>query len=92
MAILAECPICHKKQKVTNKKCWNEKTKRGCGADLDKAKRSRRVRYWIQYRLPNGKQRKEFVGCSIEEARDADGKRRVQKRETVSLKLCQMLT
>ena len=74
MAILAECPICHKKQATRNKMC-------SCGQNLDKAKRSRRVRYWIQYRLPHGKQRKEFVGCSIDEARDADGKRRLQKRE-----------
>jgi len=55
--------------------------KNGCGLDLDKAKRSKKVKYWIQYRLPGGKQRKEYVGKSIEEARDADGKRRVQKRE-----------
>ena len=55
--------------------------KNGCGLDLDKAKRSKKVKYWIQYRLPGGKQRKELVGYSIEEARDADGKRRVQKRE-----------
>jgi integrase len=48
---------------------------------MDKAKRSKKVKYWIQYRLPGGKQRKEFVSYSIEEARDADGKRRVQKRE-----------
>ena len=27
MAILAECPFCHKKQSAKNKKCWNEKTK-----------------------------------------------------------------
>ncbi|MFH2061060.1 MAG: tyrosine-type recombinase/integrase [Pseudomonadota bacterium] len=74
MAILAECPICHKKQTTRNKVCT-------CGADLDKAKRSQRVRFWIQYRLPGGKQKKEYVGLSIEEARDADGKRRVQKRE-----------
>ena len=74
MAILAECPICHKKQGVKNKLC-------SCGEDLDKAKRSKRVRYWIKYRMPGGKQRKEAVGYSIEEARDADGKRRVQKRE-----------
>jgi integrase len=31
--------------------------------------------------LPDGKQRREFVGTSIEKARDADGKRRAQKRE-----------
>jgi len=74
MAVLAECPQCHRKQATRNKVCV-------CGKDLDKAKRSKLVRYWIQYRLPGGKQKKEFVGDSIEEARDADGKRRVQKRE-----------
>jgi integrase len=74
MAILAECPACHKKQSNKNKVC-------PCGQDLDKAKRSKKVRYWISYRLPNGKQRRESVGFSIEEARDAEGKRRSQKRE-----------
>ena len=74
MAILAECPRCHKKQAGKNKLC-------SCGEDLVKAKRSQRVRYWITYRLRGGKQRKEAVGFSIEEARDADGKRRGQKRE-----------
>ena len=76
--ILAECPICHKKQATRNKICGG---KSGCGENLVKAKRSKRVRYWIKYRLPGGKQRKEFVSYSIEEARDADGKRRSQKRE-----------
>ncbi len=82
MAILAECPKCHRKQTTRNKLC-------ACGADLDKLKRSKKVRYWINYRLPGGKQRRELVTmqgnpdacCSIEIARDADGKRRVQKRE-----------
>jgi len=74
MAILAEWPICHRKQATRNKTCK-------CGENMDKAKRSKKVKYWIQYRLPRGKQRKEYVGRSIEEARDADGKRRVQKRE-----------
>ena len=78
MAVLAECPVCHHKQSVKNKVCSG---KSGCGENLDRAKRSKRVKYWIQYRMPGGKQRKEFVSCSIEEARDADGKRRVQKRE-----------
>lgn len=76
--ILAECPVCHKKQATKNKVCGG---KSGCGEDLVKAKRSTRVRYWIKYRLPGGTQRKEYVGMSIEEARDADGKRRSQKRE-----------
>lgn len=73
MAILAQCPICHKKQAVKNKRCR-------CGEDLVKAKRSKKVKYWIDYRV-NGKSRREMVGYSIEEARDADGKRRTQKRE-----------
>jgi integrase len=75
MAILAECPVCHRRQSLKNKVCK-------CGEDLVKAKRAKeRVRYWIQYRLPRGKQKKEHVGYSIQEARDADGKRRGQKRE-----------
>ncbi len=74
MSILIECPICHKKHATKNKLCE-------CGQDMDKAKRSKKVRYWISYRMPGGKQRREFVGSSIEEARDADGKRRGQKRE-----------
>lgn len=74
MAILAQCPICRKKQSLKNKTCK-------CGQDMDKAKRSNRVRYWIHFRLPDGKQRMESVDFSIEKARDAEGKRRSQKRE-----------
>lgn len=47
---------------------------------MDKAKRSGKVRYWINFRV-NGKQRREPVGFSLQEAKDADGKRRSQKRE-----------
>ncbi len=81
MAILAECPRCHKKQAVKNRNC-------DCGADLVKEKRLKKVRYWVVYRLANGKQRKEFVGnapdgrpLGIEEARAAEGKRKAQKIE-----------
>lgn len=74
MAILAECPFCHKKQATKNRLC-------SCGADLVKLKGSKKVKYWISYRLPGGKQRREQVGYSIEEAKDAEGKRRGQKRE-----------
>ena len=74
MAILAECPLCRKKQSVRNKSCM-------CGNNLDKAKRNKKVKFWISYRLPGGKQRREFVGYSVEEAKDAEGKRRSQKRE-----------
>ena len=74
MAILAECPICRNKQSVKNKKCK-------CGEDLDKAKRSQRVRYWIDFRIPGGKSRREPAGYSIEDARAADGKRKGQRKE-----------
>jgi integrase len=83
MAILAECPLCHKKQATRNKRC------RSCGLDLDKAKGSKKVKYWINYRLPDsGKQVRKYVGSfegmngySIENARVAYAKRLVQKRE-----------
>ena len=81
MAILAECPICHKKQSIRNKACK-------CGQNMDSAKRSKKIRYWINYRLPDGKQRRESVdafkdlnGYSIEDARKAESKRVVQKAE-----------
>ena len=74
MSILVECFACHNKQSLRNKRC-------NCGVDLDKAKRSKRVCYWISFRFPGGKQRRERVGYSIAEARDAEGKRRSQKRE-----------
>jgi integrase len=74
VAILAECPFCHRKQSAKNKLCK-------CGSDLVKAKRSKKVKYWINFRMPDGKQRRQAVGYSIQEARDADGKRRSQKRE-----------
>jgi integrase len=68
--------MCHRRQAVKNKLCCE------CKADLVQLKKQKeKVKYWIQYRLPGGKQRKEYVGYSIEEARDAEGKRRTQKRE-----------
>ena len=39
------------------------------------------VRYWVNYRLANGTQRREAVGYLIEEARAAEGKRKAQKYE-----------
>lgn len=72
MSVLIECS-CRRKLSVKNKRCT-------CGQDLDKLKRSGRGRFWINFKV-EGKQRREYVGTSIEEARDADGKRRSQKRE-----------
>jgi len=85
MAILAECPWCHRKQSIRNRKC-------ACGSDLTAAKRAKKVRYWVTYRLPGGKQRREYVGndpdgrpLGIEEAKAAEGKRRAQKKENPSI-------
>ncbi len=81
MAVLVECPACRQKNSLRNKLCT-------CGENLDKAKKAGRVKYWIAYRISvegeNGTKRKlcwEKIGLSLEEAKDADGKRRVQKRE-----------
>lgn len=89
MAILAECPSCHTKQSKNNKRC-------SCGQDMDKAKGSKKVRYWLRYRVPNGvdengnkkyKQKTEMVkgedvnSYSIEDARAMHSKRVVQKKE-----------
>ena len=79
MSILAECPTCKQRQSLKNKLC------RACHHDLDQAKRSGTVRYWITYRTESGTQRKELIGTSIEEARAADGKRRAQKWEQPSV-------
>lgn len=81
MAILAECPICHKKQKTKNRLC-------SCGADLDQAKRNQKVKYYIVYRV-NGKQRWELADkpYSIENARACEGKRKGQKMENRILEI-----
>lgn len=81
MAILAECPQCHRKLATKNKMCR-------CGGDMDAAKKLKRVRYWVSYRLPNGRQRKESISkfegvdpYSITDAREVESKRMVQRRE-----------
>ncbi len=85
MAIFAECPFCHRKQGNRNRNCV------GCGNDLVKPKRAGKVRYWIHFRLPNGKQRWELVKLpdgrpgGIVEARAAEGKRKSQKVENPSI-------
>ena len=82
MAIFAQCPQCKRKQATKNRVC-------SCGADMVKLKRSSKVKYWINYRLPNGKQRTESVKGeglnphSIESAREMLSKRVVQKKENM---------
>jgi integrase len=79
--ILAECPLCHRKQSVKSKQCK-------CGQDLDKAKKSKRVRYWLDYFMSGGKQRRESLSgyadidpYSITDAKKALAKREIQKKE-----------
>ena len=64
-----------KKQSNKNKICK-------CGEDLDQAKRSKRVRYWINYEVKGKQQRLSLARLgldpySVEDARDAEAKRRV---------------
>ena len=76
MSVLAECPICHKKQSLHNRLC-------SCGEDLVRAKRSERVRYWMSYRLPGGRQvrKVEGSGYSLKDTIAAEGKTRALKVE-----------
>ena len=61
---------------MKNRKCK-------CGEDLVKAKRSNRVNYYVDYRLHNGKQRRELVGTSIEDAKAVDGEKKSLKTPPV---------
>jgi integrase len=76
MSVLAECPVCHKKQSLRNRLC-------PCGEDLVKAKRSERVRYWMSYRLPGGKQVRKIEGSgySLTDTIAAEGKTKALKVE-----------
>jgi hypothetical protein len=81
MGVLAECPDCRRKQSTKNKKCK-------CGKRMVSAKKQNKIRYWIDYPLPGGKVRRESVASfegldaySIEDAKDALAKRKVQRRE-----------
>lgn len=86
MAILVECPGCHRRVSLSSKVCGTKQGK-GCGLDLDKAKDLKKVVYWITYRLPHHKQAtwERIVndkGQSLkQDAIDAMSKRLVQRRE-----------
>ena len=41
MSVLAECRFCKRKQSLRNKICK-------CGENLDKQKRSKQIKYWMQ--------------------------------------------
>jgi hypothetical protein len=73
MAILAQCPVCRVKQKISNKRCR-------CGEDMDKAKKGKRVRYRVTYYLPGHKLKWESTGFSLEDARNIESDRRLLKK------------
>lgn len=80
MAILAECPSCHRRQKIRHKKCVK------CGDDLDKQKQIGKLKYWIVYRL-DGKRvwepalNENGENLGINDAKAAAGKREGQRKE-----------
>ena len=80
MAILAECPRCHKKQKVSNKRC-------SCLANLDVEKKNKNVKYYITYRKDGRqffKSLSSIEGCdpySITDANNVQAKFNVCKHE-----------
>lgn len=82
MAILAECRVCHRRQRVENKKCLK------CEESLDKQKQAGKVKYWIIYRLA-GKQIWEPAidenggNLSITDTKAAEGKRLGQRKEKI---------
>lgn len=75
--IMAQCPICRRKQAVKNKVCK-------CGENLDKAKKNGRVKYYIAYYIGK-KLIREMVGTSYADAVAAEGKRNAQKAEGLKI-------
>ena len=86
MAVLIECPRCHRKLSTKSKVC-STKQRQGCNLDLEKAKRAGSVVYWIAYRLPHEKTPRwekivDDKGKSkLDDAIAAMGKRKAQKTE-----------
>lgn len=74
MAILQQCPICRKRQGLSKKTC-------SCGEDLQKARRSDRVKFFVAYYLPDGKAKCELMGTSLDKAKTYFAKITTDKRE-----------
>jgi len=81
MGVLIECPRCHRRQSLKHTICYRPE----CHEDFKKAKKQKRLRYWISYYTDDKKQHFEKIkgkdGLSLAYARDAQGKRRGQIRE-----------
>lgn len=72
--IFLKCPICKAQNRAKSKKCK-------CGLNIDALKKTCSAVYYIEYRLPDGKKKREKVGNSYNEAVAAEGLRKVQKAE-----------
>jgi len=72
MAVFQQCPTCKKIIALKNDRCR-------CSEDLVKARSSRRIRYWVVYKLPDRRQKKEPVGYSLKDTQDRDAEVTVDK-------------
>ncbi|MCP4160578.1 MAG: site-specific integrase [Deltaproteobacteria bacterium] len=73
MSVSQECPICKIRCSLKNNKCK-------CGEDLKKARRSKRVKFYVYYTI-KGKQYLECYQYSLDKAKAADGKIKGLKKE-----------
>ncbi len=82
MSVLVKCPVCHTKQRVSNRECVQ------CSQDLIKAKttKPKNLIYYVSYRVLK-KQHQQRVGTSLSEAKILDAKRKVQKDENHTAEL-----
>lgn len=76
MSVMQECPDCHRKQTLRNRKCTV------CDSDLFKARKSKRVRYHVAYRVPGSRKLYfENAGESLDDAKALAAEKRVAKKE-----------
>ena len=74
MAVLVECPCCHRKQALKNKTCITKiKDADGnispCGHDLERARRKNKANYWVKIHR-KGEQPWRRIGPSLTTARE----------------------
>jgi integrase len=93
MAVLQQCPQCHRRwslekspkgQKVRRDECDK------CGYDLGGGRKSQKVPFFVIYRISEDgqrKQRAEFAGFKLKDARVSDGKRGGQVKENRILEI-----
>ena len=65
MAVYVECPSCHRKQSLENKRC------RACDFDIHSMRKKNMVAYWIYLRY-RGRQVWERIGSSLTVARNQE--------------------